>query len=215
MSCTAFFASNDPWHEVNKLRQRWFTRRKIVLTIKRLEAGQQLPQLVFSNHGKSKVLTECIYLRLSSDKLIITARDALITLFGIAVQSATRGIIVDFADNFIDSMVATYAICMAGFIDYDRLISLISVMSPDIIATNEMGMQAIKGITPREDYHNPELHNHRLIIKSATRVVTEYPEDTDDGNDSTNSWPSTESEEYAIRMQDMVDIWRQVHLNIY
>lgn len=168
LTCTAFFASNDLWHENRRIREKWFTRRTVVISMKKLRPDVEKPPSGFSDFERSRFIAECIYIRMCLDTMPICIKDALVTIFGIGAERSTRGVILRETDDFEESYAASLAVCCAGLMEYEKLMDLTQAMSQSLITTDCFGRRALKGIILREEYDNPEMHGYFVSIRRDT-----------------------------------------------
>ncbi|TDH68667.1 hypothetical protein CCR75_004923 [Bremia lactucae] len=173
-------ASNDIWKEDWRLRSKWFVRRTLAMKMKPIPLNATPPPTRFSDEERSRFIADCIYIRMSLDSMVVSPRDALLTIFGSTTARSTRGVMLDNLETFEDSCAATTAVAYAGLMEYEKLISLLSVMSKSLIVSDRLGRQAMRGIKLREDYDNPNIHRYRIVCRNVNYNDEEYS--NEDGN---------------------------------
>ncbi|CAO3654698.1 unnamed protein product [Mucor hiemalis] len=115
------FASNSLWMNPSWGTRPWFTRRSIVLTMKKIEPGATPPPKVYTDADAYTFCMRCLSTRLRSPTPPVTMRMALVTILGYGVSYATRGVAESERATPYECMTATTAISISTKVEYDTL----------------------------------------------------------------------------------------------
>jgi len=147
--CTAMFASNHLWYPSSSLTKRWFSRRTIVVPLTAPHADASPPPESFSDPDIHDFVMNCVYERMTNHDIPLPISTVLLTIFGYRISVATRGIRVCANSNFVGCVAGTWSLSLAGQLEYDLLLDLVSAASPTLVG-KAMGVSYIRDITPCE-----------------------------------------------------------------
>jgi len=145
LSCTALFASNNLWYPISALLKKWFVRRTIVILLHAPSADDPPPPNSFSDLEIHDFVTNCIYERLRTPFVPCTIQSSLLTIFGYKISVATRGITLGNKTSELGSISATWAVSIAGEVEYELLTELVECMSNSLVSEYH-GVKYLKGI---------------------------------------------------------------------
>lgn len=99
----------------------------------------------FSDLEIHDFVVNCVYERLRTPIMPCTIGSVLLTIFGYKISVATWGIKLGDTVNYLGSVSATWALCIAGEVLYDLLVDLVESMSGHLIS-EEFGVKYLKGV---------------------------------------------------------------------
>ncbi|KAJ3219739.1 hypothetical protein HK099_004579 [Clydaea vesicula] len=146
LRCTVFLASNVIWYKYNAISMKWFTRRTIVLPMKRLDRKATPPKAQYTSIEKSTFLFNCIHYRLVHKSIPITIKYALMTILGSGYTKIERCIQFVECSDFLDCYAAMICISILCLIDCETLVSLVEVMSKELVYKTDSNELFIKNI---------------------------------------------------------------------
>jgi hypothetical protein len=157
---TLFVGSNDLWYPNSRIHNKWFTRRGCVISLKKEIDNKFVghPMGAKDDNERLRFIMSCVKTRFMFKNPPITAKQALMTVFGRAAKKSTRGVF--FRDNvdYITGLQASVSISIAGDIDLDLLLDLVGSMSSDLILRQGTG-RSMAGITIEPEVYKLNTEN--------------------------------------------------------
>lgn len=146
LNCTGIFASNNLWMIPSWGTKTWFTRRSIVLSMKRVAKGLAPPPETYTEVECLRFVSNCIRSRIQFDYPPLDLRTVFLTMFGYGISQSTRGVKEDPDCSPFESISATWAVSLSSMVAYDRLVEAIESMYAYLIG-EFIDIKYIRGFT--------------------------------------------------------------------
>jgi hypothetical protein len=148
---TVFVTSNKMWYPYAEILQRWFTRRMLVIMIKKnIDKSGGPPPDDFPEEEKLNFIMRCIHNRLVNQYMPVSAKNAIVTMLGLRSGVSTRAIELGEASNFEESYNATVTLALSAGLEYRDMISLLDAISPNLIISVGLS-KAMVAIRPKSE----------------------------------------------------------------
>nr|CCA27721.1 AlNc14C654G12337 [Albugo laibachii Nc14] len=133
LQCGGLFATNALWKAYPSVMMPWFSRRVVCVELNKPQPGTTQPREHFTEQDVLKFVARCLHIRERSKHLLVSTREALLSLFGDDVRIVTRGVVIDENATYMQSLTATYVICTLAGLTMDTLIDIVRALSPPLI----------------------------------------------------------------------------------